>query len=125
MKQIEVTTQVMKNVSQFERKRSKMWLGRFLLILLVFCGVIGFVLLNVYQAVSDREFLLMLPMYTQDVETFQESWKEAVGFVWENLPQLLVILGVVAILGGIIFVIFTHKRRKVVLRRLKETSKYQ
>ena len=125
MKKINITDQVMSQVQNFERKRSRLWLVRYGFILLLGLSVIGYAGWNIYLSLSDREFLLMLPLYTEDWETFKESWQEATSFVWENLPQVLVVAGIVAFFAIVIFFLKNRRRQKIMVRRLKETRRYR
>ena len=125
IKQIDITKNVMGDISRFEKRRSRKWLSIFVAALLILVGIISFGIWQVQQSFFDPEFRMMLPMYTQDWDTFSESWKEALGFIWENMPQIMIIVGVLAIVIFFIILVFTRRRRAIVVRRLKETKKYQ
>lgn len=124
MKQIDVTDQVMGRVSRFEKKRSQRWLffcygGLGVLVL-----IIGFGVWQIIQSVQDQEFLDVFSLYSKDTETFMETWKEAVSFVWDNLPQVVSIVAVCSVILFVLLFVVTRNRRKIMQKRLTETKRY-
>ena len=124
MTTIDVTQQVMQSVGRFEKKRSRLWFFKFFLTIIVLLGIIGWGIWQVVGVVADPEFLAVFSLYTHDSESFSEYWKEAIAFVWQNLPQLSVGVALLSFLIFAMVIIATRRRRRVTARRLREVNKY-
>ena len=123
MKNADVTKSVMENVVSFESRRTRKWIGIFLLIILVILGLIIAVATHIYGTLSERHTLDVLEIIFQDREIISEFWQDTLFIAWEEFPRrsFYIVLALVAVFAAVWAV--TKKSRKIIARRVEELAK--
>jgi hypothetical protein len=124
MKTTDVSDAVMKRVVTLEKGRTRMWFFRFIAVLIVL--VVLFVILTVrgYMLISERSGWDLLTLFYQDPEIVAAYWMDTLWIFWMELPQKTVGIGAIVLVTIILCVITTSRRRKILLRKLKQLDKY-
>ncbi len=124
MKKIDVTHDVMKHVSQYERVGISRFLTLFIGGVAVLCVLsIGGFILIINDLLSKRAFDLF-ELFTQDPEIIRDFWKDALIVFWDEIPQnlLLIVLLIIIMMIGVILV--TQTKRAKIMNKLKHLDKY-
>lgn len=124
MKKIEVTHDVMKHISEYEREGISRFLVVFIASVAVLCllSVTGFVLI-INDLLSKRAFDIF-ELFTQDPEIIYDFWKEAFMIFWDEIPQNLLRAVSLLIVLLICTLIITQAKRKKIKNKLKHLDKY-
>lgn len=123
MKRVDVTKSVMENVARYERERSTGWLQRFRVIIVALLLLAVFILGRVWQQLQERGSLDLLSLFWEDAEIIREFWQDTLSIFLEEIPQETLLGAVWILLGIVMFVWLTRKRRKIIKRRLSELAK--
>lgn len=121
----DLTGQVMNKVVTTEKRRVTV----FLTVLLIAAGilvVIAVVFLVVsWQLMTDRGAWDMLSLFQEDGEIIAEFWQDTLVTFWEELPQVHLLIAVLAAgaLGAVWFL--TRRSRKITLQKIRQIGKYQ
>jgi hypothetical protein len=123
MKKIDVSENVMKNVTRFEKSRSQMWLRRFYAAIVVMALLGGVFLWMSWQTITDLQGWDLLTIFTQDKEIIRDYWQDTVMTFIEELPVETLLVAAVALIGLVIIIFVTRKRRKIYEHRMRELAK--
>lgn len=124
MKKIDVTRDVMRYVSEYEREGISRFLIFFIggVAIIGLLSVTGFVLI-INDLLSKRAFDLF-ELFTQDPEIIRDFWKEAFMIFWDEIPQNLFRAVLLLIVLLICILILTQTKRKKIRNKLKHLDKY-
>lgn len=113
----------MDKVTQFEERRSRLWMTVFAVVLVLLLGVAVLFLFRTYAVLSEQHTLDVLEIIHEDKEIIFEFWQDTLSVMITELPQKTLLLGGGALLLlGITWIITRHHRR-IVQRRLTELAK--
>ena len=125
MKTIDVSKKVMNQVVHLERGRTKRWIKRFIIsIIVLFVSLVTLVVLTI-RIISERQGWDLLTLFQQDPEIIAAYWKDTLWIFWEESPQriVLAVFAVLIIITGI--TVLTRQRRKILQRKLHQLDKYR
>lgn len=123
MKHTDVTKNVMDKIVTYESRRTRVWLGIFLGVLLGIVALMFIVGKDIYGVLLERHTLDVLELLFQDREIIFEFWQDTLFVIWEEFPKALLYIGLSlgVVLAGIWLA--TKNRRKIVARRIGELEK--
>lgn len=124
MKKIDVSHDVMKHISQYERVGISRFLAFFIGGIAILCvsSVIGFVLI-INDLLSKQAFDLF-ELFTQDPEIIQDFWREVLMIFWDEIPQNLLSVVALLVILTICICIITQSKRTKIKNKLKHLDKY-
>lgn len=123
--QPDLTKGIMDRVVQYERRRSRGWLGAYI-VGGAALGAIG--LLSLIGAVLHMEehgSFSALAIFTEDREVVAALWRDALRVFWDSLPHHRLLVTLIALTALIALVQFTRTRRRLLQKRLDSMSGYQ
>lgn len=124
MKRIEVTKQVMDEVTSFEKRRSSAWKMKFACVVLgLWIGVVWSWFTG-WVEVGRRGTLDMLAILNQNAEIVLKYGGETFLAISEEVPTeiLIGVFGIFLLWG---FVMIEKKKRQIVNRRLSQIKEYE
>jgi hypothetical protein len=123
MKKIDISKSVMNKVVQFERHRSRRWLRILYIVLATLAvGASAFLWIS-WDMLTQMQSWDLLSIFWQDKEIIADYWQETVMTFLAEIPTEIVIAAAATICMGIIIIVATRKRRKVMERRVRELAK--
>lgn len=123
MKNIDVSQNVMEKIVRFEQSRTRRWLRIFfttLAVLFILFGILSWV--NV-QTLNEFRAWDMLHLFREDPEIIGDYWQDTVSVFLSFLPPEMILLSLLVIVGVVLFIVGTGKRRKIVITRARELEK--
>ncbi len=120
----DVTTSVMGRVVKYEKKRTSVWMWTLVAALGVLAALLAGSIYVVGTSFFEDEFSWLVSFYFVDFDTFRQTWREAVSFVWDIIPHSFVYfaLFLAAVIVAAIFL--TRSKRRIMKRRQKEADGY-
>ncbi len=123
-KNIDLTNSVMEKVVRFEKRRTWLWISRFITAAGILIGVALTFLLFAAKDISERDTLSLLSLFGEDKEIVQEFWRDTLGIFWEELPQRKLAIGVGLLIIAIVLFVINRKRIKLMVKKIKNIAKY-
>lgn len=120
----DVTKSVMQKVLRYEKKRTRWWNGIFVTSVTVLVCVFILSAFYVAKAFTDDPFSWLVTLYFTDSETLRNTWREAIGFVWDIVPHDAVYFALFVFAAIIVSIIVTASRRRVNNRRMQSVKQY-
>lgn len=123
--EIDLTGQVMNKVVKSEKRRVTVFLSALLIVAGVLLIIAVVFLLISWQLMTDRSAWDMLSLFQEDREIIAEFWQDTLVTFWEELPQVHLLIAVLAAgtLGAVW--ILTRKSRKITLQKIRQIGKYR
>jgi hypothetical protein len=125
MKKLDLRKSVMDKVTGFERRRSGWWFMKFGLVMVALLSLLGGLLWFLIQVLTDRQAWELLTIFTQDPEIIKDYWQDTLWVFWEEMPHRLLVVAGVVILGIVLFTLVTHRKRKIMQKRIGQLAKYR
>jgi hypothetical protein len=124
MKDINITKQVMKNVTSYERSGISKFFLFFIssIVSLLLSSIVGFVLI-IHDLLAKRAFDLF-ELFTQDSEIIRDFWQDALITFWDEIPANLVFIVIMLLLLLAAVLVFTRKKRYKIKNKLQHLDKY-
>ena len=124
MKRSYITEKIMNKVIIYEENKSRNWLRRFMVILLVLViSVLLFMILFVKEMNYNKTFDL-LSLFTEDKEIIDQFWQDTLSVFLMEIPQNYALLGLIGLISLIVLVIIGRKKLKLVKKKLGQVEKY-
>lgn len=123
-KNLDLTKSVMDKIVKLERKRSWLWISRFITIVgILIAGALVF-LLFAAKDIAERDTFSLLTLFGEDKEIIQEFWQDTLATFWEELPQRKLEIGFGLIVIAVILFFINRKKIKLMVRKIKNIAKY-
>lgn len=119
----DVTRSVMRQVLQFEEKRTKGWLLIFSALVLLIASCIALGLVRTYFILAEQHTWDVLELFGQDREIIAEFWQDTLIIFWTEIPKVTLFFSIGLLLVLILVWIITRRQRQIVRRRLTEFAK--
>jgi NADH:ubiquinone oxidoreductase subunit 6 (subunit J) len=124
MKTPDVTKPVMDKVIRFERKRTALWFRRYRVIISV-SGILVLILgLVIVKTLSDQQSFALLLLFHQDPEIIASYWQDTLWVFWQEVPSHMVWISVILLVGIIIGVVVTRRKRKILRSKLQKLANH-
>lgn len=124
MKTPDVTKPVMDKVIRFERKRTMSWFRRYWLIIIL-SGVLVLLLgWFIVKTLSDQQSFVLLSLFRQDPEIISSYWRDTLWVFWQEVPHRVLWISAVLLLGIIIGVVVTRRKRKILHSKLQKLANH-
>jgi hypothetical protein len=125
MNNIDLTRPVMERVVSFESHRSKRErLLIYIVIFIILSAVIGAVIM-IINFIATSGTLDLFTLFGEDMEIISEYWQDTLNTVWSELPQRLIISGLLLAVFMILFILATGGRRRLIKRKIANIRKYR
>lgn len=125
MKDSDISQNVMKQVTVYEKKRTHDWLLRFRILILGLCGIVFLSILYIYRSMIENHTQELFELFTEDIEIIREYWQDTIINIWEELPQVVIITAFVLICGIIGIILLTNSKRRIIKTKIQNLKKYQ
>ncbi len=124
MKKIDITKLVMERIVKIEKRRTWVWIWRFIILNLVLViGGLGFLIIAGKQ-IFEMDTFSILSLFGEDREIISEFWQDSVSTFWEELPKLQLGIGVGLLIVVVIFIWIKRKRIKLMIKKIKNIAMY-
>lgn len=124
MKKIDISKKVMKRVIGLEKQRVFWWSGEFLVTMLVLIVTAVIFLWWVCVEFFQNQTWQLLTLFSEDLETVREFWRETMAVFWQELPQMELFFGITALLILVVLLFATRKSRSIIWRKINQLIKY-
>jgi hypothetical protein len=125
MKTVDVSHRVMKQIVQYERKRTALWIRTFIVVVstLLISGILMFSL--IVKDLLEKQAFDLFELFTQDPEIIAEFWHDALTTFWNEVPQELFFVTGIVVLVLFITILITKKRLAIVQKKRHQLEKYR
>lgn len=122
MQKHDLTKIIMGKVVRFEERRTKLWLGKYIFILLLFIAVLIFLIYISVNIIQKQQTADLLAIFGEDREIIAEFWQDTVTTFWEELPLIWLGLGGLALTGIIIYLRLSGKKIQIIKNKRGELA---
>lgn len=123
-KDFDITKSVMDKIVRFERRRTWLWISRFITAAGILIGVALTFLLFAAKDIGERDTLSLLSLFGEDKEIVQEFWRDTLGIFWEELPQGKLAIGIGLLIIAVILFVINRRNIKLMVKKIKNIAKY-
>ncbi len=124
MKKIDITKSVMERIVKIEKRRTWVWIWRFVILNLVLVmGGLGFLIIAGKQ-IFEMDTLSILSLFGEDREIISGFWQDSISTFWEELPKVQLGIGVGLLIIVVIFIWIKRKRIKLMIKKIKNIAMY-
>lgn len=124
MKEIDVTKNVMGKVMAYEKTRIAVWLRAFLFLFGAFVFVIIVGLLMAAYDMVQKETFTLFALLGEDFDIIIEFWQDTLSVLWEELPRSLVYIVATSLMGLILLLLVTGRKRTLIRKKIDSLAKY-
>lgn len=116
---------ILTEIYNFEKKRTRFWIMKYLVVSLLTLSAFLFVLITTLNILNSQQTLDVLEIFQQDFDIISRYWNDALSTVIEETPidsQIELLLLIVALLVLVIVFIKNFKKirnRLIILKRKK------
>jgi hypothetical protein len=120
-----MTEEIMGKVMDFEKKKSRRFLGRFFIIIFILLFVFGILLWFFNQDLLSKNTYDLFSLFSEDKEIIAEYWRDTVTTIWEEIPKEILIGVLFIFFASISYFLFSKRRLKITKKKLDSIDKFE
>jgi len=125
MKNIDLSNIVMSRIAKIEKKRTRAWILRFSLMLVILTLILLGVLWVIAQDIMEEKTLELLQLFLEDREIIADYWQDTLSIFWQELPHWWLVVAFILTFIAVVYLLSSRKKQQLLRRKMKELDKYQ